>query len=345
MDGSSAGEVRPLSPLLVAELLSLPSLEQLQGRFLDEVTCHLGSFAAGIYLHDRATGRPSTLEVRGLGSYYVHRYEKYGRDQDPVVRHAVQHQEVCDSDALMPYADWVRLPVVREVFLPNDMARVLCAPLVVDGEVVGTLNLARNGDQPPFAAGDREEAAVAARVLGAGVSAVRTRSGLERERGQLSQALDGCGIPVVITDLGLVSRHYNAPAAELLGRLGQARPGVERLFDCDGQERITSLEVGPATDHRTKLTVRSHRSPDHPDVVISTITVDDSSSARISPADRLLLTAREADVAAGVLAGRRDTEIAASLLMSSNTVKHHLKSVYAKLDVHSRAQLVQRLMR
>ncbi len=345
MDGEAVGNVRSLSPLLVAELLSVASVEQLQGRFLDEVTWHLGSFAAGIYLHDRATGRPSTLEVRGLGSYYVHRYEKYGRDQDPVVRHAVQHQEVCDSDALMPYADWVRLPVVREVFLPHDMARVLCAPVVVGGEVVGTLNLARNADQSPFAADDREEAAVAARVLGAGVSAVRTRSESERQRGQLSHALDACGIPVVITDLELARRHYNAPAAELLGRLGPARAGVERLFDCDDHERISSLEVEPAADRRTRLTVRSHRSPDHRDMVISTIIEDDCSSVRISPADRRLLTPREADVAAGVLAGRRDAEIASSLLMSTHTVKHHLKSVYAKLDVHSRAQLVQRLMR
>ncbi len=80
-------------------------------------------------------------------------------------------------------------------------------------------------------------------------------------------------------------------------------------------------------------------------MVISTIIEDDCSSVRISPADRRLLTPREADVAAGVLAGRRDAEIASSLLMSTHTVKHHLKSVYAKLDVHSRAQLVQRLMR
>ncbi len=344
MDDLSAERALPLSASLVAELLTLPSLEQLQSRFLDEVTGQLGSFAAGIYLHDRATGRPSTLEVRGLGSYYIHRYEMYGRERDPVVQQAVQNQEVCDSDALMPYVEWLSLPVVREVFLPHDMARVLCAPLVVDGAVIGTLNLARSRDQPAFSAADRFDAAVAARVLCAGVSAVTSRSRLERERGQLRQALDRCGIPVVITDLELVQRHYNAPAVELLEQLGHARAGVEQLFDCDERERISSLKVGLTADVFTKVTVHSHRSPGHRDMVISTITVDDPSSGRISPSLRMLLTAREADVAAGVLAGRRDTEIAATLLMSPHTVKHHLKSVYAKLDVHSRAQLVQRLM-
>lgn len=192
MEETGDAPVRPLSPVLVAELVTAPSMEQLQQRFLDEIAPRLGSFATGLYLHDRATGRPATVEVRGLGNYYVQRYERYGRDEDPVVRHAVTHREVCDSDSLMPRDEWLRLPVVRDVFLQHDMARVLCAPVVIEGEVAGTLNLARNRAQAPFAETDRRDAAVAATVLGAAVSAVRTRLALDRERGQFAGALDGC---------------------------------------------------------------------------------------------------------------------------------------------------------
>jgi DNA-binding CsgD family transcriptional regulator len=334
-----------VSPVLVAELVTTASVEQLQQRFLDEITLRVDSFATGLYLHDRATGRPFTAEVRGLGNYYVQRYERFGRDEDPVVRRAVMHREVCDSDSLMPRAEWLRLPVVRNVFLPHDMARVLCAPLVIDGEVAGTLNFARNHHQPPFTEPDRRDAAVAATVFGAAVSAVRTRVALVRQQAQLTAALDRCGAPVVITDLALAQRHLNEPAAALLARLGPAHAELEPFLDCDEAGRVASVEVESPPGQRTRLTVSSHRLPDQPDVVVSTIVVDDRSQKAIAPRYRLLLTPREADVVTQVLAGLRDAQIAAELYMSPHTVKHHLKSVYAKVGVHSRVELVNRLLR
>ncbi len=36
------------------------------------------------------------------------------------------------------------------------------------------------------------------------------------------------------------------------------------------------------------------------------------------------------------------TEIAEQLVISANTVRSHIKSIYGKLDVHSRADAVQR---
>jgi DNA-binding CsgD family transcriptional regulator len=347
VEESADAPARSLSPLLVAELVTASSIEQLLRRFLDEVTLGLGSFATGLYLHDRATGRPSTVEVRGLGNYYVQRYERYGRECDPVVRHAVTHGEVCDSDSLMPRDEWLRLRVVREVFLPHDMARVLCAPLVINGEVAGTLNLARNRTQPAFAEADRQDAAVAATVFGAAVSAVRARTALDHERAKLAGALDRCGTPVVITDLTLAQRHLNEPAAALLDRLGPVRAELEPLLDCDeacGESgRIASVQVESQSGDPVRLTVTSQRLPAARDVVVSTISVDDGARPLISPRFRPLLTPREADVAAQVLAGRRDAQIAAALFLSPHTVKHHLKSVYAKLGVHSRVELVRRL--
>ncbi|WP_283138121.1 LuxR C-terminal-related transcriptional regulator [Rhizohabitans arisaemae] len=336
--------VRSLPPTLVAELVTSPSVERLLSRFLDEAPGRLESFAAGVYVHDHATGRPAAAEVRGLGNYYVHSYERHGRDRDPVVQHALRDRRVCDSDSLMPREEWLKLPIVHDVFTPHAMARVLCAPIVVGAEVVGTLNLARRDGQPEFTEEDRTAAHVAATVLGIAVSAVRERASNERERVQLAEALDRCGTPVVLTDLGRARRRLNGPAVALLDRLGEVRPEVERLFDCDDEGVVATWIADGGRWAGLQLTVTSQRLPDQPDVIVSVITARDETSRAIAPTRLALLTPREIEIATRALTGRRDGEIAADLFISPHTVKHHFKSIYAKLGVHTRAELLDRLL-
>ena len=56
-----------------------------------------------------------------------------------------------------------------------------------------------------------------------------------------------------------------------------------------------------------------------------------------------LLSVREAQVARAVTAGRSNREVAALLFISERTVKAHLGTVFEKLGVRDRLQLVLRL--
>ena len=69
-----------------------------------------------------------------------------------------------------------------------------------------------------------------------------------------------------------------------------------------------------------------------------------------SPADPVpahpdldLLSRRERDVVTHLLQGHRVVSIAEILDVSEHTVRNHLKSIFRKLEVHSQAELVDRL--
>src|SRR5690606_35263402 len=80
---------------------------------------------------------------------------------------------------------------------------------------------------------------------------------------------------------------------------------------------------------------------------------EEQTAISIEPAtgDRLLgllltaygLTAREREVHREVIAGHSTAEIAERLFITPNTVQDHLKSMFAKVGVHSRGEMVARL--
>ena len=55
------------------------------------------------------------------------------------------------------------------------------------------------------------------------------------------------------------------------------------------------------------------------------------------------LTVRERDICREVIAGHSTADVAACLFISANTVQDHLKSVFGKVGVRSRGELVARL--
>jgi LuxR family maltose regulon positive regulatory protein len=65
-------------------------------------------------------------------------------------------------------------------------------------------------------------------------------------------------------------------------------------------------------------------------------------AAGAAPARAEQLTERELEVLRLFAAGMTSAEIAAHFVVSINTVKTQLKSIYSKLDTHSRAELVAR---
>lgn len=55
------------------------------------------------------------------------------------------------------------------------------------------------------------------------------------------------------------------------------------------------------------------------------------------------LTSREEDIVGLVTRGRSTREVSGTLFISEHTVNNHLRSIFEKVGVHSRRELIQRL--
>jgi DNA-binding NarL/FixJ family response regulator len=164
--------------------------------------------------------------------------------------------------------------------------------------------------------GDRPDAALAAAHV------------LQRER----------GIPVVV--------HASALVAGLVDRLAPLCPRgvlVEpvhpaqlefslRLARCSGAPAVESDSVGSPAQLRSVM----ERIRD----LLASVGVGQVEPVGASAPDLSELTQREREVLDAFVRLRRIPDVAESLYISKHTVRNHLKSVYAKLGVHSQPELM-----
>ena len=68
---------------------------------------------------------------------------------------------------------------------------------------------------------------------------------------------------------------------------------------------------------------------------------DDIRRAREDSDPLDVLSPRERDVLASMAEGKRGRQIAEELLISTDTVRTHTRSIFSKLDVHSRLEAVR----
>jgi DNA-binding CsgD family transcriptional regulator len=75
------------------------------------------------------------------------------------------------------------------------------------------------------------------------------------------------------------------------------------------------------------------------------VVIEAAKSAEIAPIiiDAYSLTPRERDVLGALARGASTAEIAGELFLSPHTVRDHIKNVFEKFGVSSRAELVARL--
>ena len=305
--------------------------------YLANVRQVIDADAVGIYQLQAATGRVLDARV-ATGADFLDAYETYGRADDPVLEHVIAHRTALDSSRL-PGRRWYASGA-RQALSVAGYEHSLEAPVVVAGMLFGTINFARDVSRGPFSENDLTATESIALHLGAAME----RS-LRHERacghGALEHAVDRLPYPVIVTDddgrvafRNRAARRTSVPA----DGLARAIDDATATFAADGS-RVAVRTVTAAA--RDELIAKTYRLSDRG---CSSVTiVFDRGGAAQSP--RLpaweVLTAREQEIAALVSNGLRTSDIARAAFISENTVKQHLKRIYAKAGVRNRAELIQ----
>ncbi|MGH9074153.1 MAG: LuxR C-terminal-related transcriptional regulator [Acidimicrobiales bacterium] len=309
----------------------------------------------GLYQLDPESGDPVDVAADVPGPF-LERYEREGRADDPVLAHVATHLVPIDSSRVLPDGEW-RRSAVFDVLSSAGFRHSLEAPVVVDGALCGTLNMARPEEQLPFTVAEtRCLAAVSDEVALALTRAMRHEL-MARRAVLLADALDALPQAVVV-DLLDGERVFSnraalrpvpgrptslsAEAASVIAEnLEPLRHETRRvILGTVGQQHggAGDLSAGARAPGR-HLAVKSVRLPFRDGAVLSFI-YERSGGTDLPPCIEVL-SSREQQIAELVSQGLTTEEIASLTYISRNTVKQHLKRIFGKLDVHSRAELVQ----
>jgi DNA-binding CsgD family transcriptional regulator len=346
------------------------SQREIQQAYLSAVSKVVHAAGYGFYVLDPITLHPIDVAAN-VPDIFLQQYEDVGRTDDPVLQQAVASQRPADSSRLPPGRSW-RESAVLGVLEKAGYHHSLEAPVVVDGTVHATLNMAREPDAPPFSLEDLGAMAVLAEQIGAALTRARRYDQVSEQTVLLADALDAATQPVVITttDGTLIFRNRmtfkTAPgcAATYLDR---AQPVLDQALEelRTGHRRVVSAHEDRATvpppvakprrsgpqpadlgtpDQGGLLAVKAVRLRSRHDAVVSFLSFQAHADQGL-PDSAIPLSPREHQIADLVSQGLTTRKIAELTYVSENTVKQHLKRIFAKLQVNSRAELVQTVWR
>lgn len=237
----------------------------------------------------------------------------------------------------------------RDVLLPAGIPHELRAAFVIRGRVWGAVHIARSAAGGPFEQDDVDALAAVAPVIARGI-----RTSLRFDAARRQTGVDAPGLVVLgpEDDTELVT----PPALELLAGI---RPDGPQYTRDDVATPVLALagfarrSAGVATTSSHVVTVPGrdgwvtlHASLPGPAeqgrvaIVLERATGARSATVRL---EAFGATAREREVATLLARGLSRAEIASALVVSAHTVEDHVKSLYEKLGVGSRQELVARI--
>jgi DNA-binding CsgD family transcriptional regulator len=243
----------------------------------------------------------------------------------------------------------------REYLRPVGFGHEL-AGIFADGGLWGAGYLTREAGDPDFG---RAEVSLLKRVashVGAGLKAAALRA-------RATDGQRGPDVPGVLTldRMGSVLT-YTSAAERLLSELEDLRPAWQsNCVPIPVRMAAGALQraLNPASDRdlvpKVRLRGRSGRwltlhasltepAPGRPSETVVVIAPSEPEEVAQLNATPYGLTPREEEIVKLVARGRSTREISGTLFISEHTVHNHLRSIFEKAGVHSRRELVQRLL-
>jgi DNA-binding CsgD family transcriptional regulator/PAS domain-containing protein len=343
---------------LLDALNASTTLDQVQDAFVTSVDGLIDVPAHAIYFLDPASLAPLRVRTKGASDSFLAGYEDAGRAIDPVLERVVLERRTVNSGGLLDDRSWRGHPFYP-VVAQGGFDSTMQSPIVVEGELIGTLDFARRRCDAGFRAGEvRLFDVVARRVSDAVARALRFEE-LARQSTLVERALDALGVAVVATSLDSTLLFANRAATNLLGGPGRAPwglpPALAEAIAVDSERLVAGRRFTTSTvaSPLGRAPLRSLQRPLAGGAPVDGVTVRSMLARECGAVISLLydrpqplwhripvLSNREQEIVELVARGLSTGQIAEVASITQNTVKQHLKRIFGKLGVRSRAELV-----
>ena len=330
-------------------LQAASTVEDVAATYLEHVTLVIPADGLGLYRLDVDTG--AVVDVKAIvGRDFLEDYEDYGRSDDPVLSFVTRHRRPIDSSRVVDAASWEACGA-RSALAVGGYGHSMEAPLLVSGVFFGTLNFARPVSDPPFSQEDLSAARLVSEQLGLATERALRFELTGRRASALENALDRVPHAVIVTDLDARIIYQNRQArndwdvrttADSSSGPDPVGARIEQAmaeFRSQGKRVCTQNVRDPATHQQAILKTYRLSEKDRTAVTLVFPRSAEPTARRLPSWD--VLTRREQEIAQLVSEGLTTKQIAAKAFVSENTVKQHLKRIFAKTDVSNRAELVQ----
>ncbi|MEH0553991.1 helix-turn-helix transcriptional regulator [Streptomyces sp. B21-101] len=328
-----------------------------QSNYLEMVSGVVKADAYGFSHFDALGQQLKPLSVATLQAPHslVRDCNELGADRNPILAAALTGNAPVDSSRLMQRDAWQEESLYL-VLSRHGLYHSMVVPLVGrDSRLLGALYLARSEDYPAFSLGDIARMAKAKRHVELALDRAIQHESADQRGSALGWAMNQLDVATIVSATDgqtyfenqalrrLVRAHRAAGplVAELVaGNIVLLRRGSQRVVI--SASALTRGGKGPGTreggaDHR--ITVKTVALRAGESTAVSFVFLQRKKVA--APVDHVPLSAREREIVAWVADGLTNRQISELAFVSENTVRQHLKRVFRKLNVHSRAGLVQ----
>jgi DNA-binding CsgD family transcriptional regulator len=304
------------------------------GRTVDVPMC-------GFYALDAEGTRIAHNVAVNVSDVFVARYER-SMEHDPLLVAARATGRPVYNRGLMSAQEWEESDAYRLAYATHRMRHVAEVPVSAHGRLVGALHFAASEPTRGFAATDFQLVEAIAGVLGVAIARIQADGRAERAMDRARAALELAGVAVVVSSPGAVELERNDAARGLLDTIADGEAHLHALLSRSTAHGPSSrrAEIALVSGEPGVLHAHCARLEDGELVAVLELQRDHEGLA-VDP--RQMLTPRESEVAALVVEGLTDREIADRLFLSHYTVGQHLKRVYRKLGVTSRVGLTRLL--
>src|SRR6476469_4152061 len=311
------------------------TLDEVQNAFVSTVDELIDVPAHAIYYLDPTSLAPLQVRTRGASDSFLATYEDAGRAIDPVLERVAVEGRTVHSRGLLDEQSWRSHPFYP-VVAQGGFDSTMQAPIVVEGELVGTLDFARRCGGGGFRAGEARLFDVVARRVS-----------------------DAVVVAVVATSLDSTLLFANRAATSLLGGSGRAPRALPvalaEAIATDSQRLLAGRRstTSAVTSSLAHVPLRSLQRAPGGGAPVRGVMVRSMMARECGAVISLLydrpdplwqripvLSNREQEIVELVARGLSTGQIAEVASIKQNTVKQHLKRIFGKLGVHSRTELV-----